>query len=93
MDLFVYTFEPLRHGLDDLEQAIDEALQGRGEVTGTGTGGKGSNIDVEITDQNMTPAHALSLIRSALGVICASQVHHHQNRGAMNTDLSPIDAC
>jgi hypothetical protein len=39
MDAFIYTSERLPCGIDELEDALDTALGGRGEITGTGTGG------------------------------------------------------
>ncbi|WP_406697217.1 hypothetical protein V5E97_00125 [Singulisphaera sp. Ch08] len=53
-------------GLDELEDAIDSALGDRGEVTGTGTGQVGSNIDVFIEEGDLSKAQALQLIRRIL---------------------------
>ncbi|GLO63608.1 hypothetical protein MACH09_41160 [Vibrio sp. MACH09] len=50
MDVFIYFSERLSVGIDVIEDTLDEALDGIGEVTGTGTGEKGSNIDVEVED-------------------------------------------
>jgi hypothetical protein len=66
MDAFIYTIERLPCGIDELEDALDLALGGRGEVTGTGTGPAGCNIDVFIKDGAMSEEQALLLIRRAL---------------------------
>jgi hypothetical protein len=66
MDAFIYFIEPLNVGLDEIEDALDEALSGKGGVTGSGTGQKGSNIDVEIKDNTVTVDGALAVIRDAL---------------------------
>ena len=63
---FIYTFEPLPCGIDELEDTLDSALGDRGEFTGTGTGRAGCNIDVFITDGAMSEEQALLLIRRAL---------------------------
>jgi hypothetical protein len=54
----------LADGRQALEDDLDDALQeaGLGEVTGGGSGIKGSNIDIEVTDV----AEAVSLIRTIL---------------------------
>lgn len=65
MDVFIYFSERLSVGIDVIEDTLDEALDGIGEVTGTGTGEKGSNIDVEVEDcKDVT--EIISLIKSVL---------------------------
>ncbi len=66
MDIFIYFFAQSGLGLDEFEDALDEALGEKGEVTGTGTGESGSNIDIEIFDEDMTKSSALSIVRKAL---------------------------
>jgi hypothetical protein len=66
MDLFICFYERLNCGLDGIEEALDDALHGKGQVTGTGTGECGSNVDIEITDPSITPDTALRLVREAL---------------------------
>jgi hypothetical protein len=66
MHAFIYTFGRLPCGMDELEDALDTALGGRGEVTGAGTGPAGCNIDVFIEDGAMSEEQVLLLIRRAL---------------------------
>lgn len=66
MDAFIYTFERLPCGIDELEDALDTAFGGRGEVTGTGTGPAGCNFDLSIEDGAMSEVQALLLIRRVL---------------------------
>lgn len=66
MDAFIYINGRLPCGLDEIEDALDDALGDHGEVSGTGTGEVGSNIDVTIEDDEMEPAAALAILRSAL---------------------------
>ena len=48
--ILVYDTEPLGTGRDELQDAIEEMLGGRGEVTGGGAGVGGWNIDIEVFD-------------------------------------------
>ncbi|MFD4598976.1 hypothetical protein ACFWPQ_13185 [Streptomyces sp. NPDC058464] len=41
---------PIPVDRDDVEDALNEALDGMGEVTGAGTGESGSNLDVEVEE-------------------------------------------
>jgi hypothetical protein len=66
MDVFLYFTERLPCGLDELEDALDAALSNVGEVSGTGTGESGSNIDITIEDEDITKGQVAALIRSAL---------------------------
>ena len=66
MDAFLSRTERLPCGLDELEDALDSALGDRGEVTGSGTGRTGSNIDVFIRDDALSEEQDLRLIRRAL---------------------------
>jgi hypothetical protein len=65
MDVFIYFKEPTGYGLDELEDALIDALGDRGEVTGTGTGEKGSNLDLEFFAE-IDESRALTLVREAL---------------------------
>jgi hypothetical protein len=66
MDIFIYVTGRLSCGIDELEDALDSALGDRGEVTGTGTGQAGSNIDIFIEEGGLSEEQALLLIRRAL---------------------------
>jgi len=66
MDAFVYVRDRMPYGLDEIEEALEEALNGSGEVTGSGAGVKGSNFDIEIFDEKADLAAALRIIRGAL---------------------------
>lgn len=68
MDVFIYFLERLPVGLDVLEDALDAALADNGEVTGTGAGQTGSNIDLHVTDKNLTAEDVVRLIRRNLSV-------------------------
>ena len=48
----IYIYFPLGMSTprDELEDSIDQFLGGRGEVTGSGAGSSGSNLDVELVD-------------------------------------------
>ncbi|MFC1438201.1 hypothetical protein ABUW04_08020 [Streptacidiphilus sp. N1-10] len=49
MDFVEIWFDgPMSVDRDDVEDALNSALQGIGEVTGGGTGETGSNLDVEV---------------------------------------------
>ncbi|MBF8192495.1 hypothetical protein ITP53_43815 [Nonomuraea sp. K274] len=50
MELFIYWFGDAWVSRADVEDTIDEVLDGEGEVTGGGTGDTGGNIDIEIFD-------------------------------------------
>ena len=66
MDIFLYMTGRLPCGIDELEDALDSALGDQGEVTGTGTGQAGSNIDIFIEEGGLSKEQALLLIRQAL---------------------------
>jgi hypothetical protein len=65
VDAFLYFHKPLPCGLDEIEDALDEVLRGIGEVTGTGTGATGSNLDIELSDDGLSRERLVSLIRKA----------------------------
>jgi hypothetical protein len=66
VDVFIYFFELLDFGLDEIEETLEKVLQNKGEVTGSGTGSSGSNIDIEVFDTDFNPEMLLKLIRKAL---------------------------
>jgi hypothetical protein len=66
MDVFLYFFERLSIGLDEVEDILDEVLSGIGEVTGSGIGERGSNLDIFIKDEIMSREQVIDLIRTAL---------------------------
>ncbi|WP_035614375.1 hypothetical protein [Haloferula sp. BvORR071] len=65
MDAFIYFKEPMGYGLDELEDALTDALGNVGEVTGTGTGEMGANLDVEFFEE-IGESRALGILRQAL---------------------------
>jgi len=65
MDAFIYFKGPIAYGLDDLEDALTYALGDAGEVTGTGVGEAGANLDVEFFE-GVGESRALSILREAL---------------------------
>ena len=66
MDVFLYFYEPLPCGLDEIEDWLDQALGVSGEVTGSGVGENGSNIDLLISDEHLAPSQVVQLVRQAL---------------------------
>ncbi len=50
MDIFIYFTPKLSTPKDEIEDALQECLGDRGEVTGSGIGDRGANIDVEVFD-------------------------------------------
>lgn len=64
MEIFIYFFSKLSTSLDVIEDALDELLDGAGEVTGTGMGESGSNIDIEIFEGD--PVDYIESIREVL---------------------------
>lgn len=65
VDIFVYLYGQLTVARQDIEDAIDECLGGRGEVTGAGLGARGANIDIEVFEAGELPA-VTEAVRSAL---------------------------
>lgn len=51
MDIYIYFGQV--EDIGDLEDRIDEVLGDRGEVTGSGIGVSGGNIDIELYDETM----------------------------------------
>ncbi|MFI7507566.1 hypothetical protein ACIBSS_12145 [Micromonospora aurantiaca] len=52
---------------DDLEDALNEALVGRGEVTGAGTSEYGSHLDVDV----LVTADRRAVLDAVFGVLAA----------------------
>ncbi|NGZ77918.1 hypothetical protein [Saccharibacillus alkalitolerans] len=52
MDIFIYIGNGLTAPKDEIEDALDDMLQDRGEVTGGGGGNTGFNIDIETFDDD-----------------------------------------
>jgi hypothetical protein len=65
MDAFIYFYERLSVGRDEIEDALDEGLREFGEVTGGGAGVMGSNIDFEFY-REVEVKEALKMIRTIL---------------------------
>ena len=65
MDVFIYTNDSLGCDRNEVEDALEEALEGMGEVTGGGSGQRGSNWDLEIRE-NHSEEEVLHLIRTVL---------------------------
>jgi hypothetical protein len=66
MFVYVNTFENSGISLDVIEDALEDAVKGFGEVTGSGTGIRGSNWDVEISDNTLDVRTVLQTVREAL---------------------------
>ena len=70
--------------IDELEDNIDELLGCNGEVTGSGMGIKGGNIDIEIYDKNfldilVKELHSLKLPKDTYLVIDGKRKNLFQN--------------
>lgn len=52
MDIFIYISNGLAAPKDEIEDALDDMLRDRGEVTGGGVGNDGFNIDIETFDED-----------------------------------------
>jgi len=55
MDVFIYFSPRLTIPRDEIEDALQEHLGNRGEITGGGSGQRGANIDIEIFDDESGP--------------------------------------
>jgi len=62
--IFIYGERPLDLGLDELEGRIQDAVAPFGEVTGTGSGDAGWNLDVDLesTEPINHVLHAISRV-------------------------------
>ena len=66
MDLFIYVTGRLPCALDELEDALDQALGDLGEVSGSGTGQSGSNIDIWIKNDKEDVQKIITIIKTTL---------------------------
>lgn len=66
MELCIYIRGVAGVAIGDLEDALDETLVGVGEVTGSGTGMGGSNIDIEVAEESLPKRDLVAKIREAL---------------------------
>ena len=66
MDVLIYFSEELKTSLDEIEDALNQAFESKGEVTGTGRGNVGSNIDIKITDTSISDSATIEIIHKAL---------------------------
>ena len=53
MDIFIYFKLNRDIDIDDLEESIEEILGDEGEVTGSGMGISGGNLDIELWDETI----------------------------------------
>ena len=70
MNAYIYFKGATGVSLDEIEEALDRAFMDRGEVTGSGLGPAGSNIDLEIFDDmpaDVVRAHVDNVIQE-LGI-------------------------
>jgi hypothetical protein len=65
MDVFVYLPKGVDIPLDMIESELDDAFGEAAEVTGSGTGAEGSNLDLFVDDQ-VPQDRLLTLLRDAL---------------------------
>lgn len=68
MDVFIYIYEDLNVGRDELEEALEEAFDDERTVTGGGAGLRGCNIDLFVPDGARTHDEVVSLVRKTLSV-------------------------
>jgi hypothetical protein len=61
---------PIPVDRDDIEESLNEALAGMGEVVGAGTSAEGSNVDVEV-DESSGREWVLDRIFGALDELAA----------------------
>lgn len=65
MEIFIYSSTPLEDAKGEIEDAIEEALEGVCEVTGGGTGTEGWNIDLWVSDEQQE-RDVLEVLRTVL---------------------------
>ncbi len=69
MNVFIYFYDRLPCGLDQVEDCLAETLDNSGEITGSGTGVSGSNIDIEVIDGKLGEVEVLKMVREGLAVL------------------------
>ncbi|MBT7065152.1 MAG: hypothetical protein HN919_02530 [Verrucomicrobia bacterium] len=62
--IFIHSSEPLDCGLDELEDELFAVVECRGDVTGTGTGPNGWNVDIEFESPNSLNGILIETARS-----------------------------
>ena len=62
MDIFIYFKNDNDIELDEIEEMLDDLLYGKGEVTGTGIGIAGCNLDIELYEK-MNIDDVLTILR------------------------------
>jgi len=62
MELLIHGFDKLGYGRDILEEYVEAFFEGGAEVTGTGTGEMGWNLDVEVS-RDMTAEEIANFLR------------------------------
>ena len=62
--LYIHGSKRLPMGLDELEDEIFGLIEGQGDVTGTGTGESGWNIDIEFESANSANFIIISILKS-----------------------------
>ena len=73
MDVFVYYFQPLDRGRDEIEDDLVDSLSAFGcEVTGSGAGQSGGNFDL-LFSSAQTKATSLHLSRGGLRLLALHQ--------------------
>jgi hypothetical protein len=68
MDLFIYLPAGTDIALDELEEALGEAVGEGGRVTGSGSGATGSNVDLRVDDR-LSREKVLAVVRSTLTLL------------------------
>lgn len=70
MDIFVHFSPQLNISLDVMEDAIEEYLGDKGEVTGSGIGNRGANVDIEVfgEEDDFTILNGIKKVLQDLGV-------------------------
>lgn len=60
MNIFLYFHSSLNFPRSEIEEVLEECLADRGEITGGGSGVRGSNIDIEIfNDEDLSIVNQL----------------------------------
>jgi hypothetical protein len=67
MDVFIYWYGAAPTSRDELEDTIDAILGDKGEVTGSGEGDTGGNIDIEFYQDADSEPLMSEIVRSIAG--------------------------